>query len=259
MTGPIRCSSGLAIAATTYAADNVLHEHYHDGATLSLIFRGGYTERIGRRHHEGEPLAFVYKPPRIEHSNHIGPLGLDGVFAEIAPERFAEVDEVFRKIPDSICVTSARSRALVAQAHREVLAELAGYGLVLEGILLELWAETARSTLRLSSSTPPWLARAREYVSAHFRESIGLTDVARAAGVHPVHLAQTFRRRYGQTVGECVREMRVEFAARALGNREQSIAEIALTAGFADHSHFARTFKAYTGATPSEYRRTLLR
>jgi AraC family transcriptional regulator len=99
--------------------------------------------------------------------------------------------------------------------------------------------------------------RAREYLSAHFRESIGLSDVARAAGVHPVHLAQIFRRRYGQTVGECVREMRIEFATRALGDHEQSIGEIALSAGFADHSHFARTFKACTGATPSEYRRSL--
>jgi AraC family transcriptional regulator len=259
MPGPIRSSSGLAIATTTYAADTVLHEHYHDGATFSLIFRGGYTERVGRRHHACEPLAFVYKPPRIEHSNHIAPRGFYGLFAEIAPQRFAEVGDVFRKIPDSVCVTSVRARSLVAQAHREVLGELAGYELVLEGILLELWAETARLGLGSSSSTPAWLVRAREYVSAHFRESIGLTDVARAAGVHPVHLAQTFRRRYGQTVGECVREMRVEFAARALGNREQPIAEIALMAGFADHSHFARTFKAYTGATPSEYRRTLLR
>lgn len=255
---PIRSSLGLAITATTYTADTVLHEHYHDGATFSLIFRGGYTERVGPRHHECEPLAFVYKPPRIEHSNHIAPVGLDGLFAEIGPERFAEVHDVLKRIPDSIRVTSLRSRSLVAQAHREMLAELAGYELVLEGILLELWAAAARSTLRSSSSTPPWLERAREYVSAHFRESIGLTDVARAAGVHPVHLAQAFRRRYGQTVGECVREMRVEFASRALGNGERSIAEIALAAGFADHSHFARTFKAYTGATPSEYRRTLL-
>jgi AraC family transcriptional regulator len=253
-----RASPGLTIAATTYSAATVLHEHYHDGATISLIFRGGYTERIGRRHHQCEPLAFVYKPPCIEHANHIGPLGLDGLFAEVAPERFADIDDVVRKIPDSVCVTSARSRSLVAQAQREVRTELAGYELAVEGILLELWAETARSTFRAASSMPPWLTRAREYLSVHFRESIGLSEVARAAGVHPVHLAQTFRQRYGQTLGECVRQMRVEFATRALADREQSIGEIAVSAGFADHSHFARTFKAHTGATPSEYRRAVL-
>jgi AraC family transcriptional regulator len=257
MTRSINSSSGLTIAATAYARNSVLHPHYHDGATLSLIFRGGYTERLGRRRHQCEPFDFVFKPPRIEHSNHIGSFGLDALFAEIAPERFADIDAVVRKIPDSVCVTSARSRSLVAQAHREVCAELAGYELALEGILLELWAETARSSFRVRSPIPSWLTRAREYLSAHFRESIGLSEVARAAGVHPVHLAQTFLQRYGQTVGERVREMRVEFATRALADRAQSIGEIALSAGFADHSHFARTFKAHTGATPSEYRRAL--
>jgi AraC family transcriptional regulator len=255
---PLRASSGLAIAATTYAANSVLDEHYHDGATISLVFRGGYTERVGPRHHECGPFAFVYKPPQIEHANRIGRLGLDALFAEIAPERFADVDDVVARIADSVCVTSARSRSLVAQAQREMRAELAGYELVLEGILLELSAVSARSTFRaISSAMPPWLIRAREYIGAHFRESIGLSDVARAAGVHPVHLAQTFRLRYGRTVGECVRELRVEFASRALGDREQSIGEIGLSAGFADHSHFARTFKAHTGTTPSQYRRDL--
>lgn len=258
MNRTVSAAHGIGIAATTYEAGAVLHDHYHDGASFSLIFRGGYTERLGRRRHACEPLGFIYKPPCIEHSNHIGSGGLDGLFAEIAPERFADVADVFRSIPDSVCVTSPRSRLLVAQAQREVRAELAGYELALEGIVLELWAEAARSSIRPTATIPAWLVRALEYLDAHFRESIGLADVARAAGVHPVHLAQTFRRVYGQTVGERVRALRVDFASRALADREQTIGAIAFRSGFADHSHFVRTFKSETGITPSEYRRALL-
>lgn len=257
--GPLRASPGLTIVATTYAPHSVLPTHYHEGATLSLAFRGGYVERIGRVRHECDTFAFVYKPPQIEHANGIERLGLDALFAEIAPDRVAEVEDVVGRIPDAVCVVSARSRSRVAQARREMRNRLAGYELVIEGILLELWAEAARSTgPAIASAPPPWLIRAREYLAAHFRESIGLADAAHAAGVHPVHLAQTFRLRYGRTVGEYVREMRLEFAARALDDHEQSIGQIALTAGFADHSHFARTFKAYTGVTPSEYRQAFV-
>ena len=247
----------FAVATTSYAPESTLERHYHEGATLSLIFRGGYTERLGRRQHECQPLAFVYKPPRIEHSNHIWASGLDGLFAEVAAERFAELEDAVRRIPDSVCVDSARSRVLVAHARHEARTRHAGHELVIEGILLELWALSARSSFRLTVPTPSWLSRAREYLSEHFRESIGLSDVAEATGVHPVHLAQTFRRRFGLTVGEYVRELRVEFAARALAQRGRSIGDIALSAGFADHSHFARTFKAVTGATPSAYRASL--
>jgi AraC family transcriptional regulator len=257
--GPLRASSGLAIVPTTYPPGAVLHAHYHEGATLSLAFRGGYVEGIGRVRHECDSLAFVYKPPRIEHANRIGRLGLEALFAEIAPERVADVEDVVGRVADSVCVTSVRSRSLVAQARREMRSKLSGYELVIEGILLELWVEAARSIVPpTSSAMPQWLGRAREYLAAHFRESIGLSHAAHAAGVHPVHLAQTFRLRYGRTVGEYVRELRVEFAARALADREQAIGHIALSAGFADHSHFDRTFKAHTGLTPSEYRRALL-
>lgn len=131
---PLRASPGLAIVPTTYPPDTVLHAHYHEGATLSLAFRGGYVERIGRVRHECDSLAFVYKPPRIEHANRIGRLGLDALFAEIAPERVADVEDVVGNIPDSVCVTSARSRSRVAQAHREMQSRLSGYELVIEAI-----------------------------------------------------------------------------------------------------------------------------
>jgi AraC family transcriptional regulator len=256
---PVRNASGLVASETRYAPGVQLAEHYHDGATLSLVFRGGYEEGIGRRSHYCEPLTLVYKPPRISHTNRIGREGLHGLFVEIAPERFAEQGDIVGAVPDAVCVSSATSRALVARARREIRERATGYELALEGLLLELWAETARRRAgapgAMSRPAPPWLARAREYLHAHFRDSIGLTEVARAAGVHPVHLAQVFRRRHGRSVGEYVRELRIEFACRALGDRAQAVGRVALSAGFADHSHFARTFKARTGLTPSEYRR----
>jgi len=37
---------------------------------------------------------------------------------------------------------------------------------------------------------------------------------------------------------------------------DEGISAIALRAGFADQSHFTRTFKRHTGLTPQAYRRT---
>jgi AraC family transcriptional regulator len=79
--------------------------------------------------------------------------------------------------------------------------------------------------------------------------------LASDVGVHPVHLAATFRRSFGVTVGEYVRERRVERARRMLAEGKRSITEIAFDLGFANPSHFSRVFSAYTGATPLEYRK----
>ena len=72
--------------------------------------------------------------------------------------------------------------------------------------------------------------------------------------MHPVHLAQTFRKFYRCTIGDYVRSLRIEFACRQLAATNMPLSQIALLAGFADQSHFTRTFKETLGVPPSRYR-----
>jgi AraC family transcriptional regulator len=81
-----------------------------------------------------------------------------------------------------------------------------------------------------------------------------LQELASDAEVHPVHLAATFRRFFGTTVAAYIRQLRIEYACRELARPDAPLAEIALAAGFADQSHFGRTFKRVMRVTPAEYR-----
>ena len=56
-------------------------------------------------------------------------------------------------------------------------------------------------------------------------------------------------------MGEYLRRLRLDFAAREIANTETLLGEIAIAAGFADQSHLTKTFKAYFGLKPSEYRK----
>ena len=91
-----------------------------------------------------------------------------------------------------------------------------------------------------------------------YHETLTLSDVAGAVGVHPVHLACTFRRHYGCSLGDAVRRRRIEFAAGRLAVTADSLADIARAAGFADQSHFSNTFKKVMGMTPSVFRRSVI-
>ena len=125
--------------------------------------------------------------------------------------------------------------------------------LAIEGLVLEILAELVRLTA--SSRLPPWLLRARELIHDRFQENLGLADIAAAVGVHPVYLASTFRRHFRRTIGDYQRQLRVEFACKQLATGLTPLAEIALAAGFADQSHFARVFKRHLGMTPGTYRK----
>jgi AraC family transcriptional regulator len=100
---------------------------------------------------------------------------------------------------------------------------------------------------------PLWLQVALAIVEQHFTEPIGLVPIAKRVGVHPVHLARTFRRVYQMPFAAYVRQLRVDFARQQLAG-PATLSEIAAAAGFCDQSHFARLFKRHTGLTPAEYR-----
>jgi AraC family transcriptional regulator len=105
-------------------------------------------------------------------------------------------------------------------------------------------APRATQVAPVQAGRPPrWLARAEELLRAHAFTQRRLGEVAAQVGVHPVHLQRVFRAHHGMSMGAYQRRLRLDWAARMLVSSEQPIVDIALEAGFADHSHFTRSFQ----------------
>jgi AraC family transcriptional regulator len=64
-------------------------------------------------------------------------------------------------------------------------------------------------------------------IQAHFAEQLTLKQIGKTVGLHPVYLASEFRKRYHCTVGEYVRQLRIEFACRRLSQSGDTVAEVA--------------------------------
>jgi AraC family transcriptional regulator len=145
---------------------------------------------------------------------------------------------------------------LALRLAAELRATDAAAPLAAEGFALELLAATAREAAvdRRVGRHPRWLRSAEEVLRAKVGEPVGLTDLAAAVGVNAAHLARVFRARYGVSVGEFGRRLRLDWAAAEIARDERPIAEIAAEAGFADQSHFTRLFKRHVGTTPARFR-----
>ena len=128
--------------------------------------------------------------------------------------------------------------------------------LSIEGLILELLAEASRSKIGADEKNlPVWLLQTEEFLHANFTESVTIEEISKIADVHPVHLSRVFRRKFGCTIGEYVRRLRVRFAAEQIASTEIPLCEIAQAAGFADQSHLHKIFKTTFGLTPVEYRK----
>jgi AraC family transcriptional regulator len=223
---------------------------------LALVLEGSMVKSFRARTMDfGGGSAFTM-PAGLWHGARFGPTGATIVI--VRPRTAStRLTDAFERLVE------LRGRGFNWLAWRlaaELRASDAAAPLAAEGFALELLAATAREATieRHAVRQPRWLGAAEEFLHSRIGDSVGLSELAVAVGVNPAHLARVFRARYGISVGEYGRRLRLDWAAAEIARGDRSIAEIATEAGFADQSHFTRLFKRHVGTTPGRYREDAL-
>lgn len=101
---------------------------------------------------------------------------------------------------------------------------------------------------------PRPVRRARLYLERCFTRQPTLDELAREAGVSKYHLARLFRAFHGLPPHAYLTYVRVAAARTMLAGGARGTA-IAAQTGFADQSHFSRSFRRVMGLSPLEYAR----
>lgn len=99
--------------------------------------------------------------------------------------------------------------------------------------------------------------RVREYLDAHYADSIDLDDLARMVNLSPFHLNHVFRTEVGLPPHAYQTQVRVT-RSKSLLAQGLAIRRIAVDVGFFDQSHFTNHFKRLLGFTPGTYQRSIL-
>jgi AraC family transcriptional regulator len=247
---------GFRVVENHYPAGLELSRHFHDQAYLSYVLEGPYSESYG---HSPSvicaPRVLRYLPPGLPHAN-VFEAGSHCLIVEVDREALKRVGEHTAALEKPGDIQGIASTWLAQRLYHEFRQgdELALVSL--EGILLEMLAEGARHAGASGpvAVIPRWLRVAREYLESNFLRPLSLAEIAGAAGVHRVHLSREFRRYFSTTVGEFLRRKRIEHACHLVSTTTTSLAEIAMTCGFSDQSHFSATFRRQVGLTPARFR-----
>lgn len=245
----------IRVTDTLHPSGLKTQKHSHELSLFCFVREGTFSEVYGRRQRECKPLNIIYRPSDELHADRFHNAGARCLTVEIKPDLLERVREYAMIPDDSKDFYAGKTAWLAAKLYSEFVLMDAAAPLAVEGLTLELMAEASRAQVKAMERKPPrWLEHARELLHAHFSDPLTVDGIAKTVGTHPVHLARTFRRTYCCTIGEYVRQLRIDFACSAIADSNDSLAEIAASSGFYDQSHFSRLFKQKTGITPSEYR-----
>jgi AraC family transcriptional regulator len=131
----------------------------------------------------------------------------------------------------------------------ESIANALAYRLVTRFADGAVQAVGARGALKLRA-----FREVKAYIEQHIDERLSLGELARVAGVSRFHFARQFRLRTGESPMGFLLRTRIERGKSLLRESAASIGDVAAALGFADQSHFTRTFKRLVGVPPREYK-----
>jgi AraC-like DNA-binding protein len=92
-------------------------------------------------------------------------------------------------------------------------------------------------------------------IEARIAERLTVENIAGSVYFSRTHYSRLFREIAGEGVMEYVTKRKLTLAGRALLETDHNILDIALHFGYDSHEGFTRSFKAYMGVTPTDYRK----
>lgn len=248
----VRRFPDFVVGLTRRSAKTTVPPHRHAGVSFVCL--------VGGRHHwhgtDGKihwssPGTWYLRPLHHIHSHEACQTDVLGIGFNIPSDVFPNV----ASWTEDMTLGGDVGLQMAEGMYSELLHPTPGGDLLLRGYLYQLLGEF--TNLRHSPSgnnLPEIVVAATELIRGRFFEPLSLEYVADELSVHRSHLARLFRRHLGLTLGEYLRDRRLEWSFQRLKHGNHKIANIAVEAGFADHAHFCRLFKARYGLTPGEHR-----
>jgi AraC family transcriptional regulator len=244
---------GNIFACMTFYEDEAKHKtmHYHENPHISLVLNGGCIVKKREATYELLPGQSTFNKAGEYHQ-----------FTNVLPSLIVnlEIEEDFllchglsQNIYDELLHHNPDTRFMMLNVGKELNAadtfSVASIQMLLLGLI-----KTTKSQ-RKKEAYPDWLNTINAILQDCWNEPLTLQDLAIAAGVHPVTISKNFPKYFSCTLGAYMRKLKIEKALILIKSTKKSLTEIAFDCGFADQSHFTRTFKQLTGYLPHDYKR----
>ncbi|HEY9644447.1 MAG TPA: AraC family transcriptional regulator [Coleofasciculaceae cyanobacterium] len=237
--------------------------HTHEGYAIGVIDAGIEEFTYRGSTHQAPAGSIVVVHPGEAHTGHAGtPDGWKYRMlypdVDLLQRAIAEVQEGVQTIPyfPQPVIQDVELAGQLSRLHRVL--EAADSQLERESrflwTLTQLITRHADRISKIAAIGQEHLAvlRVRDYLHAHFAESVTLGYLSEMADLKPLRLLRVFQREMGLPPHAYLVQIRVKRAKTLLALGE-AIAQVALDTGFTDQSHLNRHFKRLVGVTPRQY------
>ena len=247
--------NGSKVALTTYEHNAGFEDwHAHENASISLLLSGTYEEDLSGKQFKRIPgdLKFI-AAGEVHRCNKYAPgtrkINLD-LHTNLLEQSTALADQLSSRAPQTL-----PAKFTLLKLYHE-LDDMGSHSATSAELLLyELFNPIHPAGIKKHNTIPLWAFRLKELLNDEWDKPFQLDDLSTRLGVHPVTISRYFPLYFSSTLGNYIKQIKVDKALALIKGTPLPLTEIAYTCGFADQAHFTRIFKAVTGYLPKEFRK----
>jgi AraC family transcriptional regulator len=243
-------ADGVIISETVYVEPVYEGWHAHENSHISFILAGGNREQRRGGELEALPGNALYYRSGEQHRNLDTRHPSKNINLEISAPFFSQYGlhaHSFDLLPERNGATTLTLLKIYEECRRSHNSSIAS----IHSLLLSVFETKAKA----SCLPPVWFNTVKQVLHDRWNETVSLTELSQAAGVHPVTISKLFPHYFHCSLGEYLRRLKLEKALLLLRQGNRSLTDIAHYCGFFDQSHFTRTFKQATGFLPKTFQK----
>ena len=246
---------GLIITDTEYTHSYV-DWHYHENTYFTFLIQGNVVEGNKKEIYECSAGTLLYHQWEDPHYN-IKPDGFTrGFHIEIPRKWFENLNISKNQLEGSFNIKNPEVKLLMYKIFKESKIDDSSSEISTHQLLLTIFSQLSTHKSKVEKK-PVWVKQIDELLHESYTEKFSLTELSQTLDIHPIHLSRDFHKYFNCNLGDYIRKLKINQSLSFLTANEKSLTEIALDCGFADQSHFIRSFKENIGITPLNYRKIL--
>lgn len=243
---------GIAVVETEYQKKVFEGWHSHNNAHITLFLKGGTTEKRKNSSQTLGPGSLLFYHSDELHLNQNTLFPSRNINIEIEENLLKEL-----QINEAIIEKSVQNSAMAKFLILKIFKESQSADIFTNDNVTMLFSQLSQTNNHIEhyEKSPFWVKSLNELLNDCWNENPNLKDLAQVLNLNPITISKHFPKYFGCTLGEYMRRIKINRSLSLIQSAESNLTEISLYCGFADQSHFIRTFKNQTGFLPKQFQK----
>jgi len=226
--------------------------HYHENPYFMFVLHGNMADTNKKNQHLLTTGGLMFTNWQEAHYGSKHSEKAAGFHVELERDWLDKYDLKVTDIEGSLHVKNPLIKSLMTKIYLETNINDPQSQLSIEALLLDVFGKMKKSQLMTNSNKPNWVKKMQEIILDAEMDHT-LSSLSRELNIHPVHLSRSFHKHVGSTLGQYMRQLKLNKAIELMATRKYTMTEVCYQCGFYDQSHFISSFKSTYKMTPSHF------